>query len=346
MRIAQEMQAGDASRGVRATSLLDSDRVTLQVARPLASIVVPAFNEGPELAERLETLWRFLECAEGPYEYEVLVIDDGSSDSTYETAQTVATSDQRIRVVRHTENRGLGAAIRTGFVFARGSVIVTYDSDMSYRPDVITTMLAELDRSGADLVLASPYMKGGSVAGVPWVRRMLSREANRFLSFAMNGRYATITCMVRAYRVEFFRAIEFTEDRMEVNPELFFKAVKSGASIREIPARLEWSADRAKSHSSVKPVRTLKQISRTVRYGVSHRPAVLLALPGILPGVLPAIVTTCVLLHMNIKTIGAITLVTMIIQNASLALFAGQLGVFAHNVVRRPQPDRHPSDGV
>jgi glycosyltransferase involved in cell wall biosynthesis len=303
--------------------------------RPLITVVVPAFNEGPALAEHLQRLLRFLERLETQHDYEVLVVDDGSLDETYDRALKVTSQNENLRVARHVTNRGLGAAIRTGFAFARGSVVVTYDSDMSYRPEVIPQLLDALEENQADLVLASPYMRGGSVANVPWLRKLLSREANRFLSFATNGRYATVTCMVRAYRMEFFRNIQTREDRMEINPELFFKAVKRGAVICEVPARLEWSSERARARAGINIRKTLEQIGRTLRYGVGHRPAVLLALPGIMPGVLPLVVATAVLMHLNLKTIAVVTAITMIIQNSSLALFAGQLGVFARNVRRR-----------
>ncbi len=303
----------------------------------LASVVVPAFNEGPGLARNLEQLLAFLAIDGGPYDYEVLLVDDGSSDETYEIALESARMHSRLRVVRHPTNLGLGAAIRTGFAFANGSVVIPFDSDMSYGVDIVPRMLSELESKHADLVLASPYMRGGSVSNVPFMRRVLSREANRFLSFATNGRYATATCMVRAYRREFFCTMPISENRMEVNPELFFKAIKSGAVICEIPARLAWDKERAHARGGINVSRTCKQIARTVRYGVAHRPAVLLALPGILPGVLPLIVATMLLMHLSAKTIALVTLVTMIIQNTSLALFAGQLTVFGRNVLRQPR---------
>lgn len=319
-----------------AVSLINEKQDRLPHAvRPLATVVIPAFNEGSALREHLDAILGALKDSTAPYEYEVVVVDDGSVDDTYEVALQASAVHETLRVIRHDRNRGLGAALRTGFYAAEGSVVVMYDSDLSYCPQTITDMLVELERTSADLVLASAYMRGGSVVGVPWLRRVLSREANRFLSFATNGRYATITCMVRAYRVAFFRDIETTEDRMEINAELFFKALKNGAVVAEIPAHLRWSSERAHSHARLNVARTFKQIGRTLRYGIAYRPAVLLALPGIAPGVLPLIVTVCVLLRLNIKTIATITVVTMVIQNASLALFAGQLGVFARNVVKR-----------
>lgn len=302
-----------------------------------ASVVVPAYNEGTELIANLCTLVDFLETRGAPYDYEIVVVDDGSSDSTYDAAQSVAARYHNMRVIRHLRNRGLGSAIRTGFAFAEGEIVVVYDSDLSYHPEIIPRLLAQMHAGEDDLVLASPYMRGGKVTNVPFLRRLLSREANRFLSFATNGRYATLTCMVRAYRSAFFKHVESSEERMEINPELIFKALRSGARISEIPAELCWSSRRARSRARMNLKSTLRQITRTMRYGIDYRPAVLLALPGILPGVLPLIVATSYLLHLNLRTIAAITLVTVIIQNASLALFAGQLAIFGRNVLRGPR---------
>lgn len=313
-------------------------------AAPFASVVVPAYNEGPALAANLALLSRYLSEAQLPYGYEVLVIDDGSSDETYSVATACACEMPGFRVVRHTVNRGLGSAVRTGFAFAEGAIVIVYDSDLSYAPEIIPKLIEQLERNEDDLVLASPYMRGGKVVNVPFLRRMLSREGNRFLSFATNGRYATLTCMVRAYRMAFFRGMASVEERMEINPELLFKALKSGARVSEIPAVLQWSAARAKARAGLNVRRTLAQIWRTFAYGVRHRPAILLALPGILPGVLPLMLAIMVYLHLSLATIATITVITMIIQNASLALFAGQVAVFGRNVLRTPRLERRVND--
>jgi hypothetical protein len=141
--------------------------------------------------------------------------------------------------------------------------------------------------------------------------------------------------MVRAYRLNVFRDVKSTEERMEINPELVFNALKSGARVSEIPASLKWTEKRTKSHAGIHPGRTFKQIGRTLKCGIAYRPAILLALPGILPGVLPLMLAIMFLLHLKLTTIATITLITIIIQNTSLALFAGQLTVFVRNVFRR-----------
>lgn len=305
-------------------------------ARPLASIVVPAYNEGSQLVSNVALLARYLTENAGSYDYEIIVIDDGSTDGSCE-ALTAGPAGEHVslRVARHASNRGLGCAIRTGFAVARGCVAVVFDSDLSYAPGIIPRLLTQMDRTGDDLVLASPYMRGGRVSNVPLVRRLLSREANRFLSFATNGRYATVTCMVRAYRLEFFRSLSSNEERMEINIELLLRALAGGARVSEIPASLRWSCERASSRGGINIKRTLRQIIRTMGYGVAYRPALLLALPGIVPGTLPLAVAIAFLFHLDLAAIAAVTAITLAVQYASLALFAGQLAVFGRNVVRK-----------
>lgn len=304
--------------------------------RPLASIVVPAYNEGSQLVNNVALLARYLAANSGSYDYEIVLVDDGSTDRSYEAiAADTRMGGVPVRVVHHASNRGLGCAIRTGFSVAQGSVAVVYDSDLSYAPDIIPRLLSQMDDNGDDLVLASPYMPGGKVSNVPFLRRVLSREANRFLSLATNGRYATLTSMVRAYRLDFFRSLPSSEERMEINIELLLRALAAGARVSEIPAPLCWSTVRSAARGGIDIRRTLRQIARTMWYGIVYRPALLLGVPGIMPGLLPLVVAIALLLRLNLATIAAITVVTVIVQYASLALFAGQLAVFGHNVLHK-----------
>ena len=207
--------------------------------RPQLTIVVPAFNEAAILERNLKELFAYLERTSS-YSFEVVLVNDGSTDKTASLAQAFAATQPGLRVFHHFANRGLGAALRTGFAHARGGIIVVLDLDLSYAPGHIAALVRGLTESGAAIAVASPYVRGGSVRNVPWLRRWMSAWANRFLSIATGGAVATLTGMVRAYDARALRGLRVNTDGMEVNHELIFAALRQGLRIVEIPAQLHW----------------------------------------------------------------------------------------------------------
>ncbi len=291
------------------------------------TIVVPAYNEGLGFGANLVSLaeqFSFYGC----YDVQFIIVDDGSRDETSIVARTFARYRKSAQVVTHAENYGLGQALRTGFERANGEYTVVIDADMSYTPAVAMELLETIQREDADIALASPYMRGGSVANVPFFRRVLSREANRILSFAAKGHYSTLTCMVRAYRTAFLKQLTFCANGMEANAELLFAAIRKHAKILEVPARLEWSSERRASRGVPNVRKTARQTWATLRLAFSHRPALLLALPGLIPGSWPLVVGILLLMHANAKELAIGSAVILAVQYASLAIFAGQLGQF------------------
>ena len=91
-------------------------------------------------------------------------------------------------------NLGLGQALRTAFNSCRGAYVVTFDVDLSYAPEHIASLLAHIRSTGAGIVLASPYMPGGTVANVPRGRLLASRWANRLLSAAATAKRSVVRC--------------------------------------------------------------------------------------------------------------------------------------------------------
>ncbi|TAM59846.1 glycosyltransferase family 2 protein [bacterium] len=292
------------------------------------SVVIPAYQEGRTIAAALGAVDEGIEPLRARYEVELIVVDDGSTDQTYALATGFARGRADVRVLRHPCNRGLGAALRTAFAQARGDFIVTLDADLSYGPEYAERLMCVLERSGADLVLASAYMRGGTVENVPWGRRLLSREANRFLSLATGARLRTLTCMVRAYRARLLARLSTVCDGMEINHELVFAALRLGAKVIEIPARLAWSDERVRAARPLRLARTAVQIGGVIRSGLAHRPALLLALPGLLPGLLPIVAVLLYLLHAPARTIALGLVLVAVVQYAALAVLAGQLAAF------------------
>ena len=119
-------------------------------------------------------------------------------------------------------------------------------------------MVDKLIETSADMVMASPYMKGGKVTAVPFLRKIMSRWVNRFMSFAAQDKYYTFTGMVRAYRKEFVQTLNLKTRDYEINPEIVYKGMILRAKIVEIPAHLDWTEQNkfaGKRSSSLKVLR-------------------------------------------------------------------------------------------
>ncbi len=210
-------------------------------ARPLVSLIMPAYNEAAIIEQNLTRVCAYLTTLEDRFACELLVIDDGSSDGTGEIVERFSKTHANVRLHRHITNFGLGQALKFGFNLCRNAdYIVTLDADLSYEPPHIGILLDKIVETHARIVVASPYMKGGNVSNVPWSRRAASRWANRFLATAANARLTTLTGMVRAYDARFLRTLNFRAMGMEVNADIIRQAQILRARVVEVPAHLAW----------------------------------------------------------------------------------------------------------
>jgi hypothetical protein len=156
------------------------------------------------------------------------------------------------------------------------------DIDLSYSPDHIERLLAALRENGAKIAIASPYMMGGKVSHVPWTRRILSRWANRYLSFAANGKWHTLTGMVRAYDRRFLNTLDLSATDVEINTEILFKAQLLRARIVEIPAHLDWSLQKIENQNRRSSMRILRTVMSCLFSGFIFRPVIFFILPGLI----------------------------------------------------------------
>ena len=257
---------------------------------PLVSVVVPAYNEAEILAPNLARLGDYLKTLENGYRWELLIIDDGSSDTTGEIADAFAADRDNVVVIHHQFNFRLGQSLRTAFAASRGDIVVVMDADLSYAPDHIGAMLARMKESRAKIVIASPYRKGGRVSNGPWLRRGLSKWANRFLCLMapkdfLSDRLTNITGMVRAYDGEFIRGLSLWAMDVDINPEIINKAKILRARIVEVPARLEWAAEKRKGASRdgrSSKLMILKATVQSIVSGYMFRPFHFFIVPGLI----------------------------------------------------------------
>jgi len=222
------------------------------------SIVIPCYNEEAILDHNLNMIIKYLNDISFKYKWEIILINDGSTDQTGKIADDFENQYSNIRVIHHPTNLNLGNALKTGFKNAKGDIIVVMDIDLSYSNDHIEKLVEKLVESTADIVIASPYMLGGKVTDVPFTRKIMSRWVNGFMRIASQDKYHTYTGMVRAYRKDFIQTLNLKTKDYEINPEILYKAMILRARIVEIPAHLDWTEQnkyKGKRKSSIKVLR-------------------------------------------------------------------------------------------
>jgi dolichol-phosphate mannosyltransferase len=201
------------------------------------SIIIPMFNEAENAESTLNRVEEAL--ASFPGTYEIIVVNDGSLDNTLDILNRLAEQDRRLKVVSYSKNVGRGMAIRKGFKESSGNIIVSIDADLSYHPHYILDFAETLSKEpDIDFVLASPYMPGGGVQNVPFLRLWISKVGNKILQFAMPNRIYTSTGIFRAYRRKVIDSFELESDGKEIHLEILSKALALGYRAREIPTIL------------------------------------------------------------------------------------------------------------
>ena len=143
-------------------------------------VVLPAYNEAGNLGPLVRELAQVLKSQPG--NARIIIVNDGSTDSTADELRALAAEVAMVDVVTHPVNRGLAAALKTGIARACATncdAAVFLDSDLSHRPSDMPAMLAAIG-NGADVVLGSRFVPGGGMQGVPVWRVMISRAGNTF----------------------------------------------------------------------------------------------------------------------------------------------------------------------
>jgi dolichol-phosphate mannosyltransferase len=230
------------------------DTTTLEESMKI-SLVIPAYNESEGVAQTADAVRNLLNYLRKTHEVEVVFVNDGSKDNTAELLTNEFKDDDQIRVVSHDGNKGLGAAIRTGFQNAKGEIIITTDFDGTYPLNTIPQLLSRMLVDKTDIITASPYHPNGHVEGVPRYRLLFSFGASLLYRLLVSWKIHTWTALYRAYRRKVVENVTFESNDFLAGTELLVKAMKAGYTVSEFPTTLHV---RTFGQSSIKIARVTK----------------------------------------------------------------------------------------
>lgn len=188
------------------------------------SVIIPLYNEEESLSQLYEELTQ--ELAGLCDDHELIFVDDGSGDGSFETLRELQTRDSRIRIVRFRRNFGKSAALSAGFEASRGDIIVTIDADLQDRPHEMGKLLAKLE-DGCDLVSGWRSLRRD-----PLRKRFASKVFNRVTALMTGVNIHDINCGFKAYRR---RVIEEVRVYGEMHRYIPVLASYRGFTVSEVP---------------------------------------------------------------------------------------------------------------
>lgn len=198
-------------------------------------ICVPTYNERTTLPKTVARI-----RAAVP-EADVLVLDDNSPDGTGEVADELAAQDPQVRVLHRSDKQGLGPAYQAGFAWAEEhgyDTVVEIDADGSHQPEQLVDLLRTAQDTGADLVIGSRWIPGGSVHNWPAPRRLLSVGANTYARLALGIPVRDSTAGFRVYRLAALREMDIgavASQGYSFQVELTVRALERNLNVVEVP---------------------------------------------------------------------------------------------------------------
>jgi dolichol-phosphate mannosyltransferase len=233
--------------------------------RPL--VVLPTYNEALNIEEVIEKVRAAVPHAQ------ILVVDDGSPDGTADLAEELGRELGNVSVLRRAAKSGLGSAYRAGFregLARELDVMVEMDSDLSHDPAALPSLLAAIDE-GADLVIGSRYVPGGTIPNWGLHRRLLSRWGNRYAGFVLGLPVRDSTAGYRAYRAAALQKVDLDEIRADgygFQIEMAYAVQRSGGRIVEVPISF---SDRVRGTSKMSSRIVVEALGLVTWWGIRDR---------------------------------------------------------------------------
>lgn len=278
-------------------------------------VAIPAHNESSTIEQVVHSVNKYADL--------VLVVDDGSDDGTDRIARRAGAT-----VVRHRENQGYGAALKTAFREANefgADALVVVDGDNQHEPDDVPSLLQSLEREDADIVIGSRFLED-SETDMPLYRRFGIAVINLLTNLSMGIVRSSVKDTQSGFRAYNARAVESLSeddgisDKMSASTDILYHAFEHDYDIAEVGTSVDYNVDNANNHNPV--IHGLTLINNTLKTIERRRPVTVLGIPGF--------VVTAVGLSFGYWTVmNVVTTQTFPVGLAIVSVFATLLGIFA-----------------
>lgn len=194
------------------------------------SIVVPCFNE----IETIKEITSKIVNALNKYQYEILVIDDCSTDGSFEILNEIQSNNKNIKILSNSKNLGKGASLRKGFEEATGEIICIQDADLEYDPIDLIKMINLIIEGSADVVFGSRFRGNGPVRANLYINRVANFIITTLTNIFTNLSLTDIECCYKVFKKKDIQKIDLKENRFGIEPELTIKLANLNLKIFEV----------------------------------------------------------------------------------------------------------------
>jgi len=195
---------------------------------PCLSVVMPVYNEVATVAELIKIV-----LAQRPVR-QLIIVDDASTDGTWEKLKSATNGDARVTLMRHEKNQGKGAALRTGFAQAIAPVVMVQDADLEYDPTEYHRLLAPILSGKADVVFGSRFLGAGAHRVLYYWHSVGNNLLTTFSNMATNLNLTDMEACYKVFRREIIQKIKIEEDRFGFEPEVVSKMARLKVRIYEV----------------------------------------------------------------------------------------------------------------
>ena len=300
-----------------------------EAEQPRLAVVIPAYNEEHGVGESLPSLFRALQGGTPPAE--VLVVDDGSLDDTARASERLLAEHADARLLRHDENRGYGAALKTGILATEAELIAITDADGTYPSDRLPELCAKLVAEGHDMVVGA---RTGANVSIPLVRRPVKWVLARLIDVIADARVPDANSGLRVFRRDVvLRFLPLLPDGFSFTTTITLAMLVNGYRVAFVPIDYHHRVGRSK----ISPIRdTLRFVRLIVMVGLYFAPLrVFMPFAGFLflLAVLWALVSYFLL--GELADVSTLVIVMASVQVASLGLLAELINRRLHNDLER-----------